>query len=703
VNAPNRLANARSPYLLQHAHNPVDWYEWSDEAFEKARHEDKPVFLSVGYSACHWCHVMERESFEDSATAKLLNERFVSIKVDREERPDVDQVYQLAHQVLTQRAGGWPLSMFLTAEKKPFFGGTYFPNTRKYGMPSFQDVLLAVHDAWVHKRADVDTQAGELTRMVGQVTSLAAAQAGPVEPAVLEDAVRAALRRAERTHGGFGHAPKFPNTMTLDLLFIAAATRNDAEARAHALLTLDRMAKGGIYDHLGGGFARYSTDERWLIPHFEKMLYDNAQLARLYLDGWRLLSDGGPGEIPRARCEQVVRETLAYVLREMTDPSGVFYSAQDADSEGEEGRFFVWTPAEIEAVLSKPDAEVVCAYFDVTPEGNFEHGRSALWTPRTPAQVASQLGRTPKEVEEALARAKPLLFAAREKRVHPARDDKSLASWNALMIGALADAGATLAEPPWIQAAERALDTWQELAWRGGRLAHAIKAGEAYGTGFLDDYAGMACAAIDVYEATFEPRHLQFARDLCTQMIALFWDDNDAGFFYTPIDAEVVLQRGKEIYDHAYPGGAGLAADALLRAATLTGEPLFRTTAERMLGAVAGAARENPMGLATLVRAVDRAARGAVELVVLGDVAHSDTRAMLHAGRAVYVPHRAIACAASERDGQRQGLDVALIQGRAGGAGGAPVGYVCRTGVCNAPVNRPENFASAVRDAVAGR
>lgn len=696
----NRLKNARSLYLLQHAHNPVDWYEWCDEAFEKAQRENKPVFLSIGYSACHWCHVMEQESFVDEATASVLNEHFVSIKVDREERPDIDQIYQLAHQVLTGRAGGWPLSVFLTPDKRPFYAGTYFPNVRKYGMPSFQDVLFAVREAWRERRNEIVHRATELTQLLGRIATLPMADSGAIDETALEDAVRGALRRADRHWGGFGRAPKFPHTMTLELLLVAAARRGDTEARTHALRTLDRMDKGGIHDHLGGGFARYSTDERWQIPHFEKMLYDNAQLARLYLDGWRLLSDGEPGDISRERCRAVVSETLTYVLREMTDPSGIFYSAQDADSDGEEGKFYVWTREEIRAALPHDDAEIVCAYFDVTPEGNFEQGKSVLWIPYTIEKVAETLGRETREIEQAITRSKPLLFAAREKRVKPTRDDKCLASWNGLMIAAMADAGATLAEPRWIEAAERALDVWKTTAWKNGRLFHAIKNGEAYGTGFLDDYASLACAALDVYEASFVSRHLMFARELCNAMLSLFWDDGEGGFFYTPRDGEVVLHRTKEIHDHAYPSGTGLAVYALLRLSNLIGEPGFARIAERVAANLAGAARKDPMGMASMMRAVDRVAQGSVEIVVVGDPSRADTRAMLHAVRSVYIPHRTMVCVRDEQDAQQQGLDPALVAGRKAGMAGAPMAYVCRRGVCSPPIERSDALVRLLRDAV---
>lgn len=694
----NRLAHERSPYLLQHAHNPVDWMPWSEEAFERARREDKPVFLSIGYSACHWCHVMERESFEDEATAKVLNEHFVSVKVDREERPDIDQIYQLAHQVLSQRGGGWPLSVFLTPDKRPFFAGTYFPRERRFGLPGFREVLLALAEAYRERHDEVVEQASEVTRVLERVME-SARQSGRLgaKPEALEQAVALVMQRADLQHGGFGRMPKFPNTMTVDLLMIAAV-RGDEAARRHAALTLERMARGGIHDHLGGGFARYSTDAEWLIPHFEKMLYDNAQLARLYLDGWRLFSTGPEADLLAERAREVVEHTLAYVEREMTAPGGEFYSAQDADSEGEEGRFFVWTPDEIQALVGPADARLVCAYFGVTAEGNFEHGRSVLWTPRTSAEVAKDLGTTAAEIEAAVERALPRLFEAREKRPKPLRDDKCLASWNALMISAMADAGASLGgEGRWTAMARRALEAWRTRAFRDGRLAHAMKDGEPYGTGYLDDYAGMACAAIDLYEAEFDPRDLAFARVLCDVTLDLFWDEQTGEFYYTPSDAEVVLARSKDPHDHAYPGGVGLAADMLLRLWTLTGVRRYRDTAERLLEPLAPVARDNPMGMATLVRAADRLVHGAVEIVIVGDAARPETRAMLLAARSVYVPHRAVVCVADEAQGLRHGLDPALVRGRAAQRDGAPTAYVCLGTVCDAPLREPAALAAILR------
>ncbi len=695
---PNRLAAERSPYLLQHARNPVDWMPWGDAAFERARSEDKPVFLSIGYSACHWCHVMERESFEDEGTAALLNEHFVSIKVDREERPDVDQTYQLAHQVLTQRGGGWPLSMFLTPDRRPFFGGTYFPDRRRYGMPSFTDVLRALHDAWATRREEVIAQSDELTALLPRATA-----SGPDQTVALRDVLREAvtrvLPRIDRDLGGLAGAPKFPNTMTFDLLASVAASGDEraASAREALAITLDAMARGGIWDHLGGGFARYSTDIRWHVPHFEKMLYDNAQLARLYLDGARLVGDRDA--ITPARCQRVVRETFDYALREMTSPAGTFYSAQDADSEGEEGRFFSWTPDEVRAVVGDDDAAAVCAWFEVTPLGNWESGRSVLHTPASRDDIARRLKRSVEDLDAALSRARPKLMEARERRPKPMRDDKCLAGWNALMIGALADAGATLDEPAWTEAAQRCLDAWRAAAWESPRLAHAMKDGIAYGEGFLDDHGGMAGAAIDVYEATGDAASLAFARALLEAVVARFVDAATGELCFTSSDAEVVLHRSRDPYDHAYPGGAGLSVDALARLAELTGNTTFHEVAERAAGIYAARAASHPMGMASLTRAIDRVARGSIEVIVMGDRARDDTRAMLSAARRVMVPRRLLICVASAEEAVAHGLDPALFEGRVAGPDGAPVAFVCRGTACEMPARSPEALTATLRRA----
>jgi hypothetical protein len=581
--------------------------------------------------------------------------------------------------------------MFLTHERKPFYSGTYFPPAARHGMPSFTDVLRALLNAWAERRGDVAEQAREVTDALGEMAARTRKSA-QLPDDVLAAAAKAILPNADTRLGGFGRAPKFPNTMTLDLLVGAAALHLPDVAipcRTAVTVTLDAMARGGIWDHLGGGFARYSTDARWHVPHFEKMLYDNAQLLRLYVDGHRLA--GGD-----AGYEAMARAIVAYVAREMTSPEGLFYSAQDADSEGEEGRFFAWTHHAVRA-LTGDDADAVCAWFDVTPDGNWEHGQNVLWTPRPLAQVAKSLGRSEIDVMAAVARARPVLFDAREKRPKPLRDDKCLAAWNALLLGALADAGATLGHDGWVATAARCLDAWRTLAWKDGALAHAVKDGVAYGTGFLDDYAGMACAAVDVFEASGDPAALAFARSLLDAVLARFVDEATGELCYTPADAEAVLYRSRDPHDHAYPGGVGLALDALLRLATLTCDARYREAAERAAASIAPTAVASPMGLATVTRAVDRMRRGAVEVIVVGDPARDDTRAMLRAARAVMLPHRTLLGVASAAAGAALGVDAHLLEGRCAGADGAPVAYVCRGTACEMPARTAEALTATLR------
>jgi len=699
-----RLAGAHSPYLRQHADNPVDWYPWDDAVFARARAEDKPVFVSIGYSACHWCHVMERESFEDPALAAFLNEHFLSVKVDREERPDLDATYQLAHQSLTGRAGGWPLSVFVTPDQRPFFAGTYFPPKPRHGMPSFREVLEALHTAWHTQRAELDAQADELTEAVQRFARGTARGTpdGDVMPtsAWLGKAVAAVLPRVDTLHGGFGTRPKFPNTMSLDLLVLQGAlgpAQQGAAARRAVWHTLRQMARGGIWDHLGGAFARYATDTKWHLPHFEKMLYDNAQLLRLYLDAARLqgLHHDPDGLLPPDHAHTIVRETAAWLAREMTAPDGTFYAAQDADSEGEEGRFFVWT-AETLTAAAPEEAPALRAWFDVTATGNWEHGQSVLWTPRALETVAEGLGTTPEALRATLTTGRAKLLAARSTRTRPATDTKSLTAWNALTLGALVDAAATLGDAPMAALATACFAAWRQRAWDGARLAHALSEGVAYGTGFLDDYGALAGAAVDVFEATGDGEALAFAGALLGVVRARFLDP-DGSLAFTPDDAEVVLHRSRDGGDHATPGGVGLCLDAMLRVATLTGDAALADDAARVLAFYAPSARGMGFGMPSVVRAIDRATRGPVEIIVLGDAGRDDTRAMLAAARGVYVPHRVMVVARDAEAAVAAGVDPALVDYRTPGPDGAPVAYVCRGTSCEMPVRNAEALHETLR------
>ncbi len=547
---PNRLVHETSPYLQQHAHNPVDWYPWGPEALAAAVKFDRPIFLSIGYSACHWCHVMEHESFENAAIAELMNEHFINIKVDREERPDLDQIYMSAVTALTGR-GGWPMSVFLTPKLEPFYGGTYWPPTSRMGMPGFGDVLTQVYAAWVHRRDDVERGARELTDAVVEAGRSTAEQQ-PLSESLLKKAESTLLRTADHVHGGFGSAPKFPHPMDLRLLLRTAKRFKTPEALEVVRLTLDKMSAGGIYDHLGGGFHRYSTDSRWLVPHFEKMLYDNALLATAYLEAFQVTHE--------PRYAEVVRETLDYVLREMTDPQGGFYSTQDADSEGEEGKFFVWSEEEVVSILG-PELSPLFAYcHDVTPHGNWE-GANILNRVKTHAQAAKILGTNEDRLAELLAECRRKLFEVREKRVHPGRDEKILVGWNGLMISAMAQAGSVLSEPRFTAAAARAADfVLDRMRGPGGQLLHTCKDGSARLNAYLDDYACLIDALVEVYQANFDAKYLDAALGLAKDLIDRYGDKNAGGFFFTPHDHEPLISRNKDVHDNATPSGNAMAA-----------------------------------------------------------------------------------------------------------------------------------------------
>jgi hypothetical protein len=587
----NRLALETSPYLLQHAHNPVDWYPWGEEAFHRARAEDKPVFLSVGYSTCHWCHVMEVESFEDEEVAAFLNEHFIAIKVDREELPDVDDLYMTVVQLLTGR-GGWPMSVWLTPDRKPFFGGTYFPKAQ------FLQVLDRVATVWREDRSGLRAQAERVAAaLTAQMGAVAAARA--LEEAPLEQVVKDLAERFDEGDGGFGGAPKFPNETNLLLLLGRYERTGDPEALRMATVTLRRMAAGGIYDHVGGGFHRYSVDAVWLVPHFEKMLYNQAWLGRAYLEAHRLTGE------PRFR--RVVEETLAYVARDMTAPEGAFYTAEDADSEGEEGRFYVWTRPQIAAVLTGDgEADVFCRAYGVTDPGNFEQGTSILHAAESPEALAAALGTTPGALEERLAGMRARLLEARARRERPLRDDKILTGWNGMMIGTFARAGEVLERPDYVAAAARAADfVLERLRGKDGSLLRVFRGGEARIPAYQEDHAYLIDGLLELYRATGDPARLGQARDLADRMVASFWDESAGGFYASGEAHDRLLVRGKEAYDGAVPSGNAVAADALVRLARYTGESTYERRAEATLAAFAGAVERTPLAFTYLLHAAD--------------------------------------------------------------------------------------------------
>ncbi|HEY1297309.1 MAG TPA: thioredoxin domain-containing protein [Chloroflexota bacterium] len=668
----NRLAGETSPYLLQHAHNPVDWYPWGTEALERARSEDKPILLSIGYSACHWCHVMERESFEDQRIADQMNASFVSIKVDREERPDLDGIYMQAVQAMTG-SGGWPMTVFLTPDGVPFYGGTYYPPVDRGQMPGFPRVLAAISDAWRNRRQEV-VQSGSRLRESLQQSLPSAASPSELDASILDAASVGLKKQHDRVDGGLGGAPKFPQPMALEFLLRSWKRAHDADALLVVTHTLDHMARGGIYDHLGGGFARYSTDNEWLVPHFEKMLYDNAQLARAYLMAYQVTGS--------AFFHDVVEEILGYVLRDMTDPSGGFYSTEDADSEGEEGKFYLWTPQEVEALLGAEDARLFNAFYDVNLPGNFERRASILRMQHTPLEVATRLGVTEAAVLEALERGRQVLFEARTKRVRPARDEKVLAAWNGMMLRAFAEASSVLERRDFLDAALRNAEfLLRDMRDADGRLHRTWKPGHAARlNAYLEDYANVADGLLALYEATFDPRWLSASIEFAEVILAEFRDMDNGGFFDTSTRHETLITRPKDIFDNATPSGNSVAADVLLRLAVLTDRQSYRDAAESVLLVVRDAMARYPLGFARALNALDFFLDRPREVAIIGQAGASDTRALRRAVFEPFVPNKVVA---------GPGADIPLLEGREHRNGHAAA-YVCEHYVCQAPTGDPE-------------
>ncbi|MEA2302954.1 MAG: uncharacterized protein QOH43_234 [Solirubrobacteraceae bacterium] len=656
----NALARETSPYLRQHQDNPVDWLPWGEEALRRAREDDRPLLVSIGYSACHWCHVMERESFEDPATAELMNSRFVCVKVDREERPDVDAIYMEAVQAMTGH-GGWPLNVFLTPDQVPFYGGTYFPPQQRQGMPSWSQVLGAVAEAWDGKREEIRASGAQMAARLGGGALLPPSEA-PFDAAAVDEAIAKLRTQFDAVNGGWGGAPKFPAASTIELLL----RRGE---RQMSIYTLTSMASGGIYDQVGGGFARYSVDGTWTIPHFEKMLYDNALLARAYLHAHLLTGD------PELR--RVAEETLEWALREMRAPEGGFYSALDADSEGVEGKFYVWTPAELEEVLG-PDAEAAIRWFGATEEGNFPEGPSG-------SNVLEDRG--PRPDDEARQRIRARLLERREQRVRPGLDDKRLTSWNALMIAALADAGATLGRPDLLDAAEAAAGfVWEHLRDADGRLLRTFNAGEARLAAYLEDHAFLLEAMLTLYEATARPRWFAAARELADALLEHFEDPVNGGFFSTADDHEQLVARRKDLEDAPIPAGGSAAAFGLLRLAALTGEHRYTEAAEGQLRLLHELAPQHPGAFAHLLQALDFHARPVREVAVVGEPA--DREPLLAVVRQALRGDVVLAAG----DGRDPG-GVPLLEGRTT-VEGAAAAYVCEDFACRRPVTSPDELAA---------
>jgi uncharacterized protein YyaL (SSP411 family) len=679
---PNRLIDEQSPYLLQHAYNPVDWYPWGEEALARARRENKPILLSIGYSACHWCHVMERESFENEAIARLMNENFVAIKVDREERPDLDQIYMDAVQLLTGR-GGWPLTVFLTPETQPFYGGTYFPPEDRQGMPGFRRVLLALADVYRNKPEDVRSNVERLRRAIAALGETTGGTT--IKPGLAPAAAAALARHYDSRWGGVGGAPKFPNTFVFALFLRVFARTGDAHYAEMVRHTLTRMAKGGIYDQIGGGFHRYSVDERWLVPHFEKMLYDNALLARLYLDAGRALDE--------PEFLTIARETLDYVLREMTSPEGGFYSSQDADSEGEEGKFFVWRPAELEQVLGKELAPIIARYFDVSEEGNFE-GSNILHRTISIAEAARMFSRPEAEMAALIADARTRLFNARQSRVPPGRDDKVLAAWNGMMISALAEGYRALGDERYRIAATRAADFAMSKLWDGDSLRRSYKNGSARFNAYVEDYALLTGAMLDTYEATLDAKYLEHAKTLARVMLDRFEDRANGGFFFTSDDHEALIARSKAAFDGSTPSGNSAAVMALLRLYAYTGEELCMKAADLTLCLYAPQAEQQPFIFAHMIAAADLYEHGPTEVALIGDPGSAEFANWRDQLGHLYVPNLALYTADPSAS-----CDLHLpepLQGKRA-IGNRMTAYLCRNRTCSAPITEWAELAEALR------
>jgi len=678
----NRLAKETSPYLLQHARNPVDWYPWGPEALERAKTEDKPILLSIGYAACHWCHVMERESFENDAIAAKMNEHFVCIKVDREERPDVDDIY-MAATIAMSGSGGWPMTVFLTPEQKPFFAGTYFPPSDNYGRPGFGTLLDRVAEAWRSDRRSVEAQAEELADHVRGQSAVGRASA--VGDGVLEEGARQLSAAFDPRWGGFGAAPKFPPCSALELLLLHHRRSGDDAALEMVVTTLDGMKNGGMYDHLGGGFARYSTDERWLVPHFEKMLYDNAQLALAYLAGFQVTAN--------SEYRRVATETLDYVVREMQSPDGGYFSATDADSEGEEGKFFVWSPDQVSAVLNETAARHFSAYYDVSSGGNWE-GKSILNTPRPLDAVAKELAVSTDELAKSLADSRDVLYAERAKRVPPLLDDKILTAWNGLMIGAMAEGFRVLRERRYLESAERAACFALETLRRpDGGLFRTARAGKAHLAAYLEDYAYLGDGLLSLYEAGGDERFLTGARELAERLVEDFSDEDDGAFYFTAKDHESLIARTREGHDGAIPNANAVAARLLARLSVHLDRDEWRTRATRAIQPYAELIERSPRSFATAACLVDRLLEAPTELVLVG--AGDEAEALASAVARHYLPHRACAVV-----GDPEGTATALTQGK-GLVDGRAALYVCRDYACRAPITRPEAVAEALGEQLA--
>jgi uncharacterized protein len=668
----NRLAREKSPYLLQHAHNPVDWFAWGGEAFAQARREDKPIFLSVGYSTCHWCHVMERESFENEHLAQYLKTHFVSVKVDREERPDVDKIYMMFVQATTG-SGGWPMTVFLTPDLKPFYGGTYFPPDNRHGRPGFLQVLQHVAGLWSKRKNDIAASAEEIRSRLESAAQTASGEAPALTEATLKNAAALFQQVFDPRNGGFGGAPKFPQPSLPQLLLRCAKRFHDNEAAQMVLRTCERMAAGGIHDQLGGGFARYSVDAEWLVPHFEKMLYDNAQLAQLYLDAYLV-----------SRTEAlagVVRDILDYVLRDMTHPDGGFFSAEDADSEGQEGKFYCWTRSELSQLLSPEEFTVAVKFFGISAGGNFiDHSHPRPLQGLNVLSVVAPIKN--RDDEKLLTAAKQKMSAARAKRIRPHLDDKILTSWNGLMLGAFARAATVLGDAKYLAAAEKNLQFIREKLWvaTGPALFHRWRDGAHDEAQLLEDYAFLLAGVIELYEATLEPAHLEFAVELADAMLEKFFDAEHGGFWQSAANSNDLILRLKDDYDGAEPSGNSVAVMSLLKLGAITGKKPFTQAAEKTLGLFAERLQNTPQAMPFLLQALDFSLQEPARVVMAGERNSPKFRELLRAVHSIYQPNKVVLGNAGTVDEFSRTLPA---------KGGATV-YVCRGTSCQMPTDNAD-------------
>ncbi|MGD9165347.1 MAG: thioredoxin domain-containing protein [Syntrophobacterales bacterium] len=681
----NRLGSEKSHYLLQHADNPVDWYPWGEEAFAKAKREDKPIFLSIGYSTCHWCHVMAHESFEDEEVGRMLNEFFVAIKVDREERPDVDMVYMAVCQAITLK-GGWPLSVFMTPDAKPFYAGTYFPKNGRMGMPGFMEIIGHIANAWANDRGPLLEASEKITKGIQPRPSSGSMADLGVD--TLKKGYDQLAKSFDPKWGGFGSAPKFPTPHNLTFLLRWHRRNGDANALHMVEKTLNGMRNGGIFDHIGYGFCRYSVDERWLVPHFEKMLYDQAMLTMAYTEAYQATGEARHGE--------VAAEILTYVLRDMTAPEGGFYTAEDADSEGEEGLFYVWTPTEIREHLGKDLGDLFCRFYDVGPHGNFEDGRSILHTRIPLENFAARENMEIAELKDLFEGARERLFTEREKRIHPLKDDKILTSWNGLMIAAMAKAYQALGDQAYVDAAQAAAGFISNTLKKDGhRLFRRYRDGEVAYPGYLDDYSNFVWGLIELYEATFEASYLEEAINLNQTMIDLFWDETYGGFFYSGKENEVLIKQSKEIYDGAIPSSNSVAALNLMRLGHIIGDRDLVNRAEQLAGTFAKRIKAYPSAYTQFLAALDFIIGPSHEIVIVESQNGKSSKSMVEAIHRQFVPNKVLLLRPADRQKDRI-ADLAPFIRKLGSKGDRPAVHICEQQSCQKTVTQVDQIETAL-------